>query len=61
MRLSPREVDRLTLAEFHAMFDGFLQSRGVARDEGPSDDEFARALAEESAAGRLYPITATRH
>lgn len=61
MRLSPREIDRLTLAEFHAMFGGFLASRGVASDDGPSDDEFHRALAEESAAGRLHSASATRH
>lgn len=41
----------MTLAEFHAAIDGFLSAHSP-REEGPSEDEFMKVLAEEMAAGR---------
>ena len=38
MRLSPREVDRLTLSEFSAMMEGFAASKGAKSDEPTAED-----------------------
>ncbi|BGE85035.1 MULTISPECIES: hypothetical protein [Methylosinus] len=48
--MSPREVDRLTLAEFDAMIRGYARSRGAKVDVA-SDDEYFEALAAFEAAG----------
>jgi hypothetical protein len=42
----------MTLASFHAAFEGFLQGQGAEAGEGVSVEEFARVLAEEMVAGR---------
>ncbi|HVL73318.1 MAG TPA: hypothetical protein VM434_15735 [Beijerinckiaceae bacterium] len=47
MGLSPREVDRLTLAELAAMAEGFRRFHGAKDDEAPSVDAFLEALADE--------------
>ena len=49
MALSPREIDRLDLREFHAMFDGFAAMNGAKSedDDMPSPDEFYAAMARE--------------
>ncbi|MBY6242842.1 hypothetical protein [Methylosinus sp. Sm6] len=49
--MSPREVDRLTLAEFDTMLRGFAKSRGVSLDDAPSEADYLEALAAFQAAG----------
>jgi hypothetical protein len=49
MGFSPREVDAMSLWEFHAAADGYLRANGAAKAAAPSADEFDRALYEHAA------------
>ncbi len=49
---SPRDIDRLTLAEFGAAIDGWIAAHTPSQQVEVTEDEFARVLAEEMAAGR---------
>lgn len=42
----------MTLPEFHAALDGYMQAHSAKPDTDLTEDDFTKALAEEMAAGR---------
>jgi hypothetical protein len=47
---SPRQIDAMTLAEFHAVAKGYARANG-AKDDAPSEEEYFEALAAFEAVG----------
>jgi hypothetical protein len=53
MGLSGPQIDRMTVAQMVAAFEGFKQLHGAKPAGDVGRDEFMRVLAEETAAGRV--------
>ena len=49
---TPAQVREMTLPEFHAALDGYMQAHSAKPDTDLTEDDFTKALAEEMAAGR---------
>lgn len=52
MKWTPEQVDRMTIAGFHAALGGYIRAHTTETEEAPSREEYLAVLAEEIAAGR---------